>query len=60
MRKADYLSRRRLLSGAATAAVSAALPSAVIADTPWPTKPVKVVVPYSPGGAADAISRLIF
>ncbi|VCU68310.1 Tripartite tricarboxylate transporter family receptor [Pigmentiphaga humi] len=29
------------------------------AQDPWPTRPVKVVVPYAPGGSADTLGRLI-
>lgn len=36
----------------------AATPAA--ADTNYPARPVKVVVPYSPGGGADTVSRILF
>jgi tripartite-type tricarboxylate transporter receptor subunit TctC len=50
---------RRAISGCAAAiAFLAALP-AVAADAPWPDKPVRFVVPYTPGGATDAVTRLI-
>ena len=26
----------------------------------WPTRPVKVIVPYPPGGGADTVSRILF
>jgi len=30
------------------------------ADTDWPTKPVRVIVPYPPAGGADTVSRILF
>lgn len=29
----------------------------VFAQTPWPAKPVKIIVPYGPGGAVDVATR---
>ncbi|MBV8537405.1 MAG: tripartite tricarboxylate transporter substrate binding protein [Alphaproteobacteria bacterium] len=46
---------RRQLHAAVAAAVVAAVPA--LADT-WPQHPVKVIVPYAPGGNADTIGRL--
>lgn len=48
--------RRKLTALAATIALAAAAGSA-FAQTTWPTKVVKIVVPLPPGGAADAIAR---
>jgi tripartite-type tricarboxylate transporter receptor subunit TctC len=31
-----------------------------MADTDWPNKPVKVIVPYPPAGGADTVSRILF
>ncbi|MQY52378.1 tripartite tricarboxylate transporter substrate binding protein [Rhodocyclus tenuis] len=39
-------------------AIAALLPFAVHADN-WPSKPIKLVVPYPPGGAADAVGRVV-
>ena len=42
-------------------AISLALiaPALAWADAPYPDKPVKIVVPYPPGGAADVLTRKI-
>jgi tripartite-type tricarboxylate transporter receptor subunit TctC len=47
---------RRLLAGALLAA--AALPGAAIAQA-FPTKPIRVIVSFPPGGAADQIARAV-
>jgi tripartite-type tricarboxylate transporter receptor subunit TctC len=45
--------RRAVLAGALAA------PFAARAETSWPTKPVRIVVPFNPGGAIDALVRVI-
>jgi tripartite-type tricarboxylate transporter receptor subunit TctC len=51
------LGRRRFTLAAASAAASLALPS--LAQTGWPTKPIRIVVPYTPGGFTDQMARLV-
>lgn len=51
--------RRDVLLGGLGCAVAGALSRPAIAQTSWPTKAVKVVVPYAAGGGADTMCRLL-
>jgi tripartite-type tricarboxylate transporter receptor subunit TctC len=50
------LTRRTLLAGLA----SAPLISRADAQTAWPSRPVRVMVPYPPAGGADTTARIIY
>jgi tripartite-type tricarboxylate transporter receptor subunit TctC len=56
----DNRSRRKALVTLASAAVAGAVPMIVRAQSAWPARPVRVVVPYSAGGGADTLARAIF
>jgi len=51
-----FTRRRTIVAGAATIATGLAAPGIARAQT-WPTKPVKLILPYAPGGATDFIGR---
>src|SRR5262245_6195079 len=54
--EADMMGRR---SGATALVVIALLASAVAHAQDWPSKPVKVVVPFAAAGTTDRMGRLI-
>ncbi|WP_419899370.1 Bug family tripartite tricarboxylate transporter substrate binding protein [Roseomonas sp. USHLN139] len=47
--------RRELLAAGAAASL---LARPAIAQNPWPNRPIRMVVPYTPGAATDAMARL--
>jgi tripartite-type tricarboxylate transporter receptor subunit TctC len=49
--------RRALLACVASLVALSAAPA--MAESNWPDKPVRFIVPYTPGGATDAVTRLI-
>lgn len=50
------LAGRSVLAGCVLA-VSGLLATVTHAQSAWPTKPVKIIVPYGPGGAVDLVTR---
>ena len=51
------LSRRTLMTAAALSALTVTAP--VMAQTAFPSQPIKVIVPYPAGGATDALARCL-
>jgi tripartite-type tricarboxylate transporter receptor subunit TctC len=55
------MNRREMLKagvGSLSAAAALRVPTARAAE--WPTKPIRVIVPYAPGSATDLIPRTVF
>ena len=53
------MQRRDFLRGAAALPLTGLAARAHAAEDKWPTRPVRILVPYTPGGSSDIIARLI-
>jgi len=53
------LDRRRLIRLSAAAAIAPNVACPAVGQTTWPNKPVRILIPFTPGGGADTIARLV-
>lgn len=53
-----HASRRQFLSTTAALSASALLPEAIAQTAKWPSKPIRIVVAFPPGGLTDAYARM--
>jgi hypothetical protein len=55
----SFSPRRRRIALAATATLALGFAPSAFAQADWPRQPIKLIVPYAPGGANDVVLRLV-
>ena len=53
------INRRRLIKLSASAALVPSVACPAIGQAAWPNKPVRILIPFTPGGGADTIARFV-
>ncbi|SIQ89728.1 tripartite tricarboxylate transporter substrate binding protein [Pseudacidovorax sp. RU35E] len=53
------MNKRHFLGTGAALALGAALPSLAFGQEPWPSRSVRLVVPFPPGGGTDIVARAL-
>ncbi len=56
---ADRPTRRMMLGGALTAGASLTTGRSAPGQAQWPTKPVRILISFPPGGSSDFVARVL-
>ncbi len=59
MREIDNVWSRRALLQSGALAMGSRLAGSALAQAPWPVKPIRLVVPFAPGGSSEIVARAV-